>query len=216
MPSTSTVSISYLRPLPGSTLLQISQPTPLPGLSPEHRLTTLVALSDIDDGVSTSSTLPTTSYLIASTSTAWVYIWRLDAGDPTRRGEKEGEPRPTLVSTYLLPYRDRSDASDAEDEPAFVMSVDPMGWHESVIDWKERRPLQDMLVVVNKDGLLSYWTPRLDEDGASTAEGREPWVRTGTVKTAKKDVLLARCSSRKKTAMGQYHILSPATETSTD
>lgn len=173
---------------------------PLPGLSADHRLSTLIALSDVDDGVSTPTTLPTTSYLLASTSTGWVYVWRLDAGDPTRRGEKEGEPTPTLVSSSLLPFRNGAEDTD---EPAFVMSVDPMGWHQSVIDWKQRTPLQDMLVVVKKDGELSYWTPRLGEDGKSGVEGKEPWVRTGVVKTGKKDVVLARCSSRKKTAMGQ-------------
>jgi hypothetical protein len=172
----------------------------LPGLSPDHRLTTLLALSDVDDGVSTATTLPTTSYVIASTSTGWVYLWRLDAGDPTRRGEKEGEPTPTLVSTYLLPYRD---GADDLAEPAFVMSVDPMGWHQSVINWKDKAPLQDMLVVVKQDGELSYWSPRLTEDGSSKVQGREPWVRTGIVKTGKTDVVLARCSSRKKTAMGK-------------
>jgi hypothetical protein len=88
-----------------------------------------------------------------------------------------------------------------------VISVDPMGWHESVIDWKERRPLQDMLVVVTKEGELSYWTPRLDEDGKSGESGKEPWVKTGMVKTGKTGVMMARCSSRKKTAMGESSAL---------
>ena len=79
-----------------------------------------------------------------------------------------------------------------------------MGWHESVIDWKERVPLQDMLVVVTKDGELSYWTPRLGYVEGEKGEGKEPWVRTGVVKTGKKGVVMARCSSRKKTAMGEF------------
>lgn len=56
-----------------------------------------------------------------------------------------------------------------------------------------------MLAVVGKDGELTFWSPRLDGGGDG-----EPWIRTGTVKTGRKDVLLATCSSRKKTAIGQF------------
>jgi hypothetical protein len=198
-PSTSTLSLRYLRPsipLLGAAphIHTISSPSCLPSLSPDHKLTTLIALSDIDDGVSTSTTLPTTSYVIASTADAFVYLWRLEAGDPTMRGKPEGEPKPTLVSAYALPF------SVDRDPPAFVLAVDPMGWHQSVIDWKARTPLQDMLAVVGMNGELTYWTPRLDGGGGEGAD--KPWMRTGRVKTGRRLMLLAKCSSRKKTAMG--------------
>lgn len=244
-PETSSLSVQYLRPPPSkiagsnvsdlpSTLQHISLPTSLPSLSPSHALTTLLALSDIDDGVSTSTTLPTTSFIIASTADAYVYLWRLDAGDPTQRGKAEGEPKPTLVSSYALPFDEDDDGSGGDsiggggkkrlsdrlrETPAFVLSVDPMGWHQSVVDWKTRTPLQDMLAVVARDGVLTFWSPRLDDregrEGGGTGskeevirgEGEEDvksWIRTGRVKTGRKDIVLAACSSRKKTAMGRW------------
>lgn len=193
------ISISYLRPTaPPSTLLQLSSSTVLPSLAPEHAPSILLALSDIDDGVSTATKLPKISFIIASTPSAFVYIWRLDAGDPTQRGLPAGEPTASLVSTFQLPSEEHGA------EPAFVLPVDPMGWHQSVIDWRTKSPLQELLVVVSKDGVLSYWTPRLEmTTGVENTGGKEPWTRTGLVRTGKKDVVLARCSSRKKTALGE-------------
>jgi hypothetical protein len=105
--------------------------------------------------------------------------------------------------------------------PHMIMPVDPMGWHQSVIDWKVETPLQDMILTVTEDGVLEFWTPRLgahlssdkadghaphvcvDEAIGHTAAVELPWRRTSVVRTGKANVVMARCSSRKKTVLSE-------------
>lgn len=123
------------------------------------------------------------------------------------RSEK---PVITLISHSILPV-------EGGGKPLFILPVDPMGWHSSTVDWESDTPLQDMVVTVSSSGVLEFWRPRLGQhlpghrrrtvygDMANHAEGdADAWTRTGVVRTDKKDVVRARCSSRKKTVLGRF------------
>lgn len=122
------------------------------------------------------------------------------------RSEK---PIVTLISHSVLPVEDGQ-------KPRFIVPVDPMGWHSSTVDWESDTPLQDMVVTVSESGVLEFWRPRLGQhlpghrrgtvygDMANHAPSvNAAWTRTGVVRTEKKNVIRARCSSRKKTVLGE-------------
>jgi len=125
------------------------------------------------------------------------------------RSEK---PIVTLISHSVLPVEDGA-------KPRFILPVDPMGWHSSTVDWESDTPLQDMVVTLSETGVLEFWRPRLGQhipghrrgtvygDMANHAPSvAAAWTRTGVVRTEKTDVVCARCSSRKKTVLGECRI----------
>ncbi|OCF41725.1 hypothetical protein I317_04429 [Kwoniella heveanensis CBS 569] len=104
-------------------------------------------------------------------------------------GQVDERPDVILLSHYRLP----TDTVHPNESPRMILPVDPMGWHQSVIDWTTDTCLQDIVLTISNDGDLEFWTPRI--------EGNEPWIKTGVVKTDRRNVIAARCSSRKKTAL---------------
>lgn len=85
-----------------------------------------------------------------------------------------------------------------------------MGWHQSTIDWETDTPLQDMVVTVTEEGVIEFWTPRLGQHLVGhrrrKVDGSDPnaaWSRSSTVRTNRRNVCNARCSSRKKTVLGK-------------
>lgn len=109
----------------------------------------------------------------------------------------------TLISNSTLPI-------DGGGTPRFVLPVDPMGWHQSTVDWETDTPLQDMVVTVTDEGVIEFWTPKLGQhltgQRRSKVDGNDPnaaWARSSVVRTERKNVVKARCSSRKKTVLGR-------------
>jgi hypothetical protein len=202
------------------------RPTP-PVILPDFELNQdddvamLLAVSDIDDGLSGRGKRTSRAIAMAVTHSGQAWCWRITsrfAFTPPSEidAEKKGEqPDIQLLHTYRLPIHGGK-------KPASVLPVDPMGWHSSVIDWKTDTPLQDMVLTVSEGGVLEYWQPRLgqhlvngsegteeDEGKPSLAgqtyrvqSGEEAWIRSGHVDTGRKNVSMARCSSRKKTVLG--------------
>lgn len=84
------------------------------------------------------------------------------------------------------------------------------------MDWETDTPLQDMVVTVTDEGVIEFWTPKLGQHlvghRRSKVDGNDPnaaWTRSSVVRTERKNVVNARCSSRKKTVLGE---LDTATE----
>ncbi|WVO14859.1 hypothetical protein L204_102498 [Cryptococcus depauperatus] len=191
-------------------------------LTEEDEVKLLLAVSDIDDGYDHKGRHTQRAIIIAATQAGEAWVWRiiskLDAnGLPTSE-----KPSINLLSHYRLPL----DAT-----PKLILPVDPMGWHQSVIDWETNTPLQDMIVTISEYGDLEFWTPKLgqhlanadvneadnhvlqhpdqaceinldyDHQGRASKRDDELWSRTGMVRTGRKNVVQARCSSRKKTVL---------------
>ncbi|KAF9270044.1 WD repeat-containing protein [Marasmius fiardii PR-910] len=87
-----------------------------------------------------------------------------------------------------------------------MVPVDPMAWvHRDL--WEE----YDALLSVSESGELTFWIPEAEEpnnlrsvkkvaNDASNERGSE-WRSTGRVKTGRRNIRKARCSSMKKTAL---------------
>ena len=195
-----------------------TSPTP-PVILPDFELdlgddvAMLLAVSDIDDGFAGRGRRTQRAIVMAASRQGHAWVWRVDSRVATTASEDtnlDDAPEISLVSRYTLPIEGG--------EPHLILPVDPMGWYQSVIDWKTMTPLQDMILTVSKSGVLEFWTPELghhfegevahcerkggkDHGSLHPAEGDVPWRRTGVVRTGRKDVLSARCSSRKKTVL---------------
>ncbi|OXG74617.1 WD-repeat protein [Cryptococcus neoformans var. grubii Br795] len=203
----------------------------LPHFSPQDNdeIEMLLAVSDIDDGFDHRGRRTQRAIIMAATRSGEAWVWRVISRMPTsetqaeQSDEVDEKPIILLVSHYRLPVKS---------VPRMIIPVDPMGWHQNVIDWETDTPLQDMILTVSEDGDLEFWTPKLGQhligkdiekgfngdavrhpDRACEMNGDghrhekqgggedEPWVRTGVVRTGRKNAIMARCSSRKKTVL---------------
>jgi hypothetical protein len=205
------ITIQHLDP--GSS--EPTEPVPMPGFQVEEDddVAMLLAVSDIDDGISRKGRRTQRAVVMAVTKSGQAWCWRVTS---TTNELDNDKPDIQLLHKYRLPIQGGS-------SPALVLPVDPMGWHTSVIDWKSDTPLQDMVLTISTAGVLEYWQPRLGQhlamqDGAK--EGRkvngvdgEAWVRSGFVDTGRTNVVMARCSSRKKTVLSEF---SKASRTGAD
>lgn len=68
-------------------------------------------------------------------------------------------------------------------DPVMIMPVDPMIW---------KTPSVEVLLSISGEGDLEFWA----------MDSSEEWRRTGRVKTNRKNIARARCSSTKKTVLG--------------
>lgn len=86
-------------------------------------------------------------------------------------------------------------------------------------DAAPRLQAHDALVSVSEDGHLEFWIPAIEHNAhvsssvtksTSVADGtgRVGWTCTGGIRTGRTGIRLARCSSAKKTAIGQYDRVS--------
>ncbi|WRT63649.1 uncharacterized protein IL334_000572 [Kwoniella shivajii] len=186
--------------------------------TPDDDVEMLLAVSDIDDGYSGGSRRTQRAIITAATKSGEAWVWRVVSRITPKEGDLENQPDIHLISHYRLPL----DSEHEEGIPKFILPVDPMGWHQSVIDWTTDTPLQDMILTISSDGDLEFWTPKIgvhlagqdnrqkaiqvdtpcDHCGSNgVSKGDEPWTRTGIVKTDRSNVIMARCSSRKKTVI---------------
>ncbi|KAK6905133.1 hypothetical protein I203_105952 [Kwoniella mangroviensis CBS 8507] len=199
------------------------EPVILPHFDPsaDDDVEMLLAVSDIDDGYSGGSRRRTQRAIItAATRNGEAWVWRVISKITPKEGDLENQPDVQLVSHYRLPLTSEHD--DHECKPKMILPVDPMGWHQSVIDWTTDTPLQDMVLTISTDGDLEFWIPKIgghlageraanevkhgdaacEHEGTGGVEkGDEAWIRTSTVRTERSNVIMARCSSRKKTVL---------------
>lgn len=155
----------------------------------------IMAVSDDEEGGDPSGR----AIIMAASDAGEVWLWKVS--HQTLGSEKSGtingiqgsKPEISLLSRYML----LTEAGPGQGKiPKFVSPVDPMGWHQSIIDWKNNTVLQDMVLTISEKGVLEFWRPRLDKNGAEHL-----WTRTGVVYTGIADIIKARCSSRKKTVL---------------
>jgi hypothetical protein len=195
---------------PGSS--EPTEPVSLPDfeLRGDDEVSMLLAVSDIDDGVSGKERRTQRAIVMAVTKQGQAWCWRITSSNLSI-SDGNGDtntPDIQLLHKYDLPIQGGS-------SPALVLPVDPMGWHTSVIDWKSDTPLQDMVLTISDAGVLEYWQPRIgqylaaqnglngDSHGCANSGDEKPWVRSGFVDTGRMNVVMARCSSRKKTVLSK-------------
>jgi hypothetical protein len=196
---------------PGST--RPTDPVVMPDfdLDFDDDLAMLLAISDIDDGYNGKSRHTQRAVIMAVSKSGEAWCWRVTSHDAfaiiPETNHDNGKPDIRLLHKYRLPVQGGS-------APAWVLPVDPMGWHTSVIDWKSDTPLQDMVLTISESGVLEYWQPRLgqhlavdesDDHGNHDGGQGTPWVRSGSVDTGRRNVVMARCSSRKKTVLSEFY-----------
>ncbi|KAL7418926.1 regulator of (H+)-ATPase in vacuolar membrane [Cryptotrichosporon argae] len=195
-----------------------SEPVIMPHFEPAEGETVemLLAMSDVDDGHSRAGRKTTKAVVIACTGGGEAWVWRIDSPSDLSDTATPGQGTPA-VPTVSLVSRARLPVDTSLGPLRLVLPVDPMGWHQSAVDWTTDSPLQDMVLTVSDGGVLEFWRPRLGAHTAGTAtpminqaaacghhdvdSRAESWARSGVVYTGKKKALMARCSSRKKTAL---------------
>ena len=175
----------------------------------------LMGVSDIDDGYSNRGRRTQSAIIMAASKQGHAWVWKVTSRDISTTSADtaiDDTPEVVLLSHYVLPVEG--------DEPYLILPVDPMGWHQSTIDWKNNVPLQDMILTVSKSGVLEFWSPELGHHyegeqphaerhkAGSRTDGDLPWKRTGIVRTGRENVSAARCSSRKKTVLGELKLIT--------
>lgn len=183
-------------------------------LEDEDEVAMLLAVSDIDDGFSGRGRRTQRALVMAVSDNGQAWCWRITSRyTSTIHSEidlNDNRPDIKLLHTYRLPIQ-------GGQAPALVLPVDPMGWHQSVIDWKTDTPLQDMVLTISREGVLEYWQPRLgglsDSNSDTNVNGHahiqhssgtdRSWTRSGFVETGRTAISRARCSSRKKTVLSE-------------
>lgn len=86
-------------------------------------------------------------------------------------------------------------APTAGDVPTMILPVDPMGWSFAIEDDQE---MHVSLLSISKTGVLAFWT--ISDDGQ--------WRATGQVHTQRTGIKLAKCSTAKKSALGEFERLA--------
>ncbi|KAF8323322.1 hypothetical protein DL93DRAFT_2050227 [Clavulina sp. PMI_390] len=116
---------------------------------------------------------------------------------------------PSQISTFLLfgldtmkpSIRLRSTSSlPLESTARIVLPVDPMAWSHDPLSSGSHAARHDALVSVSEDGTLSFWVPALENMGSNNGNSAA-WICTGSIRTGRTGIRLARCSSAKKTAL---------------
>lgn len=160
----------------------------------------ILAVSDIDDGMSAAGRRTERAVIMAASGAGEAWAWSVIS---RRISADEADPMPEikLLSRYTLPIEPGSNGERGR--PRLILPVDPMGWHQSTVDWKSDTPLQDMVLTISDAGVLEFWRPRLAMllGGAKDGKKEAAWTRTGVVHTDITDICMARCSSRKKTVL---------------
>lgn len=119
-----------------------------------------------------------------------------------------------LTSVTNLPLGDHGNPN-----LKFIIPVDPMGWTD-LYHTRTTTPNQaqvDALLSVNEDGDLAFWAPEDQpspsssrSDSRSNASDPIPkpsqsfWKCTDSVRTGRKGLRVAACSSTKKSVLGTY------------
>ena len=198
--------------------LDRGQNTPTPPISlPEFdlplgdELELLLAVSDVDDGSAATRRKAQRAFIVAASKHGRAWVWEVvspaDASSFSVEDIPAESPSVRLFSSYRLPIEHSARHQHAS--PALVLPVDPMGWHQSVIDWETNSTRQDMILTVSSDGCLEFWQPHLHEHSlldpsdriVHGAQHQLPWIRSGIVRTGKTNFEMARCSARKKTVL---------------
>jgi hypothetical protein len=179
----------------------------LPDFVPSDKVSVLVATSDVDDGVTARDRRTQATYVIAACGDGTVYVWVVHGAGTADREPEGYTPTARLMSRSPLVSHHTPRENGPTADPAFVLPVDPMGWHTSTVDWKNHTALQDVILTISQQGDLEFWMPTTETDPETSDQsprlGRS-WTRTGHVHSGKSNLVKARCSARKKTVLGEF------------
>lgn len=81
-------------------------------------------------------------------------------------------------------------------KPMMILPVDPMAW-SGTMNGIDETAEHDVILSVSTEGELSFW---VTENRSKAADG---WICTGKVTTQRIGIRMARCSSAKKTVLGE-------------
>ena len=127
------------------------------------------------------------------------------------------QPGLELASITKLPLGDQEYSN-----LKFIIPVDPMGWTDLYNPGtrSETQAQLDALLSVSNDGELAFWAAEVqsspsssrsdspakvkEEVNLTTKPNQSFWKCTGTVRTGRKDIRIAACSSAKKSVLGIY------------
>lgn len=113
-------------------------------------------------------------------------------------------PSLRLLSEHALPL---------SAPPKMVLPVDPMAWVGQLGSKADATEGHDVLLSVSEEGELAFWIPEnvpsvltVNGDARVTngvAKAETVWKCTGKVRTGKKGITMASCSSAKKSCLGK-------------
>ena len=108
-----------------------------------------------------------------------------------------------LMSEHALPL---------SASPKMILPVDPMAWVGQLTSKSDATGDHDVLLSVSEDGELAFWIPENvlskptgNGDARATngvVRAETVWKCTGQVKTGRKGITMASCSSAKKSSLG--------------
>ncbi|KAG8915058.1 regulator of (H+)-ATPase in vacuolar membrane, partial [Tulasnella sp. 417] len=96
--------------------------------------------------------------------------------------------------------------------PEWIMPVDPMSWNPPSDAGKPNGPLgllpkgitnanRDAFVSISPEGELSFWSAVMSNGNGDAVGDLPGWRCTGRVRTQRKKIVMAQCSSAKKTVL---------------
>lgn len=97
--------------------------------------------------------------------------------------------------------------------PEWILPVDPMSWNPPSDTSQSHGPLgllpkpitdanRDAFVSISPEGELSFWAAAVSNGSESAGRDLPGWRCTGRVRTQRKKITMAQCSSAKKTVLG--------------
>lgn len=138
---------------------------------------------------------------------------------PAHPSSPATKPGLELISIAKLPLGDQESSN-----LKFIIPVDPMGWTDLYNPGTRgsNQTQLDALLSVSEDGELVFWAAE-DQYSPSSSRSDSPtkakeevdpvqkpnqffWKRTGTVRTCRKGIRIAACSSAKKSVLGIYRL----------
>lgn len=184
-----------------------------------HRPPSIPLLLVVPSPATVPQSNPASTVRILSVTPSSITTFLLAGLDTTR-------PNLKVHSTSTLPLPTVPTFVLAVDPMAWSHELPAPHHHDSRSHSKPKTPIvpmapaprsraHDALVSVSADGTLSFWTPALEHNAndmtttrgaakpsTTTVNGSGGWVCTGSIRTGRTGIRLARCSSAKKTAIG--------------
>lgn len=93
-------------------------------------------------------------------------------------------------------------------EPKMILAVDPMAWSGSFASSGQWSSDGELLVSVGRDGELAFWSV---DTGNHVSSSQDKWKCARQVRTQRRDITMAACSSAKKTVLGESHVIGHLT-----
>ncbi|KDQ14428.1 hypothetical protein BOTBODRAFT_159267, partial [Botryobasidium botryosum FD-172 SS1] len=133
------------------------------------------------------------------------------------RFTRKPAPELVLLATSVLEPKSKMPGPEPA-RIALVLPVDPMAWASSPKTLSLRRRQHDVLVSISEEGELAFWEFSVGLGSIKNSEGERysaggggnegkgtgvdvTWRCTGKIRTGRRNIAMARCSSAKKTVL---------------